>query len=73
MFELEPSGWTSIPSSWKAGRDIFQRRMQEFEERRRGGRGIFITREQIETSHAATVADLLRASGVRLNCRSGVV
>src|SRR5947199_118351 len=41
--------------------------------RRRSGRGIFITHEQIEASHAATMADLLRGvPGVRLNCRSGV-
>ena len=51
----------------------FQRRMQEFEERRRAGRGVFITHEQIETSGAATMADVLRGiPGVRLNCRSGV-
>jgi len=38
----------------------FQRRMEEFAERRRAGRGIFITEQQIEASHAATMVDLLR-------------
>jgi hypothetical protein len=46
--------------------------MQEFEERRHAGRGVFITQEQIQASGAATMADVLRGvPGVRLNCRSG--
>ena len=73
MFELEPLGVDLDPIVVEGRPGYFQRRMQEFEERRRGGRGIFITREQIETTHAATVADLLRGvPGVRLNCRSGL-
>ena len=73
VFELEPLGVDLDPVVVEGRPGYFQRRMQEFEERRRAGRGIFITRDQIETSHAATMADLLRGvPGVRLNCRSGV-
>lgn len=73
VFELEPLGVDLEPVMVEGQPGYFQRRMQEFEERRRSGRGIFITEEQIEASHAATMADLLRGvPGVRLNCRSGV-
>ena len=73
VFELEPLGVDLEPVIVEGRPGYFQRRMQEFEERRRAGRGIFITHEQIQTSHAATMADLLRGvPGVRLNCRSGV-
>src|SRR2546422_561505 len=74
VFELEPIGVDLEPIVVEGRPGYFQRRMQEFEERRRSGRGIFITHDQIEASHAATMADLLRGGpGVRLNCRSGVV
>jgi len=73
VFELEPIGVDLAPIVVEGRPGYFQRRMQEFEERRRSGRGIFITHDQIEASHAATMADLLRGvPGVRLNCRSGV-
>jgi len=73
VFELEPIGVDLEPIVVEGQLGYFQRRMQEFEERRQSGRGIFITHAQIETSHAATMADLLRGvPGVRLNCRSGV-
>jgi hypothetical protein len=73
VFELEPLGVDLEPIVVEGQLGYFQRRMQEFEERRRAGRGIFITAQQIEASHAATMADVLRAvPGVRLNCRSGV-
>src|SRR2546425_1105409 len=73
VFELEPIGVDLEPIVVEGRPGYFQRRMQEFEERRRSGRGIFITHDQIEASHAATMADLLRGvPGVRLNCRSGV-
>ena len=73
VFELEPLGVDLDPVVVEGRPGYFQRRMQEFEERRHAGRGIFITRDQIEASHAATMADLLRGvPGVRLNCRSGV-
>ena len=73
VFEVEPLGTELDPVVVEGRPSYFQRRIQEFEERRRSGRGIFITHEQIETSHAATMADLLRGvPGVRLNCRSGV-
>ena len=68
-----PLGVDLAPIMVEGQLGYFQRRMQEFEERRQSGRGIFITREQIEASHAATMADVLRGvPGVRLNCRSGV-
>ena len=35
---------------------LAERRLREFEERRRGGRGVFITQDQIKTSHAATMS-----------------
>ncbi len=73
VFELEPIGVDLEPIVVEGRPGYFQRRMQEFEERRRSRRGIFITHDQIEASHAATMADLLRGvPGVRLNCRSGV-
>ena len=73
VFELEPLGVDLAPIIVEGQPGYFQRRMQEFEERRRAGRGIFITAQQIEASHANTMADVLRAvPGVRLNCRSGV-
>lgn len=73
VFELSPIDVNLDPVVVEAQPGYFQRRMQEFEERRRGGRGIFITEDQIEASHAASVVDLLRAvPGVRLSCRSGI-
>jgi hypothetical protein len=73
VFELEPLGVDLDPIVVESRPGYFQRRMQEFEERRRAGRGVFITRAQIDASHAATIVDLLRGiPGVRLNCRSGV-
>jgi hypothetical protein len=73
LFELEPLGVELEPIVVEEQPGYFQRRMQEFQERRQSGRGVFITQEQIEASHAATMADLLRGvPGVRLNCRSGV-
>jgi len=73
VFEIEPLGVDLEPIVVEGPPGYFQRRMLEFEERRRAGRGVFITRAQIEASHAATMADVLRGvPGVRLNCRSGV-
>jgi hypothetical protein len=73
VFELEPLGVDLAPVVVEGQPGYFQRRMLEFEERRRAGRGVFITAQQIEASHATTMADVLRAvPGVRLNCRSGV-
>jgi hypothetical protein len=73
VFELSPIDIELEPIVVEGRPGYFQRRMREFEERRRAGRGIFITRDQIDASHAATMADLLRGvPGVRLSCRSGV-
>jgi len=73
VFEVSPIDVELDPIVVEGRPGYFQRRMQEFEERRRAGRGIFITHSQIETSHAATMADLLRGvPGVRLSCRSGI-
>lgn len=73
IFEVAPLGVDLEPIIVEGRPTYAQRRMLEFEQRRRGGRGVFITEDQIETSHAATMADLLRGvPGVRLNCRSGI-
>jgi carboxypeptidase family protein/TonB-dependent receptor-like protein len=73
VFEVVPLGVDLNPVVVEGQPGYFQRRMQEFEERRHAGRGIFITEEQIAASHANTVADLLRGvPGVRLSCRSGI-
>ena len=73
VFEIEPLGVDLEPIVVEGPPGYFQRRMLEFEERRRAGRGVFITRDQIAASHATTMVDLLRGiPGVRLNCRSGV-
>lgn len=70
-FEVMPLGVDLDPVTVEARPTYAQRRMQEFDERRRSGRGVFITGEQIAASNAATVGDLLRGvPGVRLNCRS---
>lgn len=76
VFEVAPLGVDLNPVVVEgqpgAGGGYFQRHMQEFEERRHAGRGIFITEDQIAASHANTIADLLRGvPGVRLSCRSG--
>jgi len=71
-FEIAPLGVDLDPVVIEARPSFASRRLREFEERRRGGRGVFITEEQIQTRNAATMGDLLRAvPGVRLNCRSG--
>ena len=73
VFELAPVGVDLNPVVVEGQPGYFERRMQEFEERRRAGRGIYITADQIAASHAATMADLLRGvPGLRLNCRSGI-
>ncbi|HWC73060.1 MAG TPA: TonB-dependent receptor [Gemmatimonadales bacterium] len=71
-FEVAPLGVELDPVTVAGRPGYAERRRNEFEERRHAGRGVFITEEQIQTSHAATMADLLRGvPGVRLNCRSG--
>lgn len=73
VFELAPTGFELDPILVEARPGYAERRLHEFEERRRSGRGVYITEEKIRASHAATMADLLRGvPGVRLNCRSGV-
>jgi hypothetical protein len=73
VFEVVPINVQLDPVVVEAQPSYFQRRMQEFEERREAGRGIFITEDQIAASGAATMADVLRGiPGVRLNCRSGI-
>lgn len=71
-FEIAPLGVELDPVVVEGRPSFASRRLREFEERRQGGRGVFITEEQIQTSNATTMADLLRGvPGVRLNCRSG--
>lgn len=72
IFEVAPLGVDIDPIVIEGRQSFAGRRLREFEERRRGGRGVFITEDQIQTRNAATMADLLRGvPGVRLNCRSG--
>jgi hypothetical protein len=72
IFEVAPLGVELTPVVVEGRRSFVGRRLREFEERRSSGRGVFITEEQILTSNASTMADLLRGvPGVRLNCRSG--
>jgi hypothetical protein len=71
-FEVAPLGVELAPVTVEGRPSLVGRRLREFEERRRAGRGVFITEAQIQTSNAASMADLLRGvPGVRLNCRSG--
>jgi carboxypeptidase family protein/TonB-dependent receptor-like protein len=71
-FEMAALGVELDPVTVEGRPSIVGRRLREFEERRHAGRGVFITEDQIKTSNAATMADLLRGvPGVRLNCRSG--
>jgi hypothetical protein len=73
VFEVVPINVELDPIVVEGQPSYFQRRMQEFKERREAGRGVFITQEQIAASGAATMADVLRGiPGVRLNCRSGI-
>jgi hypothetical protein len=71
-FEVAPIGQELAPITVEGRPSLVGRHLREFEERRRAGRGVFITEDQIQTSNAATMGDLLRGvPGVRLNCRSG--
>jgi hypothetical protein len=66
-FEVAPLSVELAPVTVEARPSIVGRRLREFEERRRAGRGVFITEAQIQTTNAATMADLLRGvPGVRL-------
>lgn len=61
-YELDPIVVTGRPT-------LAQRRMQEFERRRLERRGVFITTEQIKSTNAVTLMDVLRnVPGVRLMC-----
>lgn len=47
-------------------------RFQEFERRRKNGRGFYLTRDEITRKNASTVADLLRTvRGMREDCTGG--
>jgi len=71
IFELYPLGY-ELPPVVVTGLPrltLAQRRLQEFERRRRERRGAFITAEQIETNKTTTLMDVLRnVPGVRLMC-----
>jgi hypothetical protein len=75
VFELAPLAYSLSPvvvEGRPGGVGIGAQRMQSFGERRREGRGVFITQEQIEASNPANVVDLLRdIPGLRLLCRAG--
>jgi hypothetical protein len=72
VFELTPLGFDLDPVTVEGRPTFAQRRLQEFEQRRRSGRGVFITAAQIEASNASSIADVLRdIPGVLVVCRGG--
>ncbi len=69
IFELSPLGYALDPVVVAVRPTLAQRRLQEFDRRRRERHGVFITAEQIETNNATTLMDVLRnVPGVRLMC-----
>lgn len=69
VFELQPLGLVLDPVVVAAAPTLAQRRLQEFETRRREGRGVFLTNDQMRGNHKATLIDVLRnVPGVRLMC-----
>jgi Carboxypeptidase regulatory-like domain len=71
VLEIAPLAAQLDPISVVAPPGSAERRLGEFEERRRLRQGVFFTAEQIQASHASTLGDMLRGiPGVRLSCRS---
>jgi len=69
VFELYPLQHQLEPIVVTARPTLAQRRRQEFERRRLERRGVFLTAEQIESTKATTLMDVLRnVPGVRLVC-----
>ena len=71
LFEIAPLQTELDPVIVVAPPGSTDRRLGEFEERRRHRPGVFFTADQIAASHASTLLDMLRGiPGVRLSCRS---
>jgi Carboxypeptidase regulatory-like domain len=69
-FELPPIPDTLAAITVEGQSTFFERRMREFEERRRARRGVFVTEDEIHASGATTLVDVLRGiPGVLLSCR----
>jgi hypothetical protein len=72
VFELAPVSYDLPPIPVEARPFPFQQRLRGFEQRRAAARGAFVTEDQIRTSRATTLVDVLRGlPGVRIACRSG--
>ena len=70
VFELERLAYTLDPVVVERRPSFAQQRLQEFERRRAGGRGYFITEEQILQAKPRNLGDLFRSvPGVRMQCR----
>jgi hypothetical protein len=71
VFELYPLQNELDPIVVTARPTLAQRRMEEFQRRRMDRRGVFLTAQEIESTKAATLMDVLRnVPGVRLACTS---
>ena len=69
-FELEPLPVQLDPVLVERQPRFAEQRRREFEQRRSGGRGYFITEEQIRQASAHILSDLLRnVPGVHIQCR----
>src|SRR5881398_3413137 len=69
-FELEPLPVQLDPVLVERQPRFAEQRRREFERRRSGGRGYFITEEQIRQASAHILSDLLRnVPGVHIQCR----
>lgn len=70
--ELEPAA-VGLPGVIVEGERYYQRGMRGFEERRRRGRGVYVTESDIKERGARQLGDLLRmVAGVREVCRRGI-
>ena len=68
-FEMAQAAYSMDTVTVEGRPGFMERRMQEFERRRKEGRGVFVTEEEIRRENATTVSDLLRmAAGVQTVC-----
>src|SRR2546425_7784554 len=71
-FEMAQAAYSMDTVTVEGKPGLMERRMQDFERRRKAGRGVFITEEEIRHENATTVSDLLRmAAGVQTVCNHG--
>src|SRR2546425_12889440 len=68
-FEMTQAAFSMDTVTVEGKPGFMERRLQDFERRRKAGRGVFITEEEIQHENATTVSDLLRmAAGVQTVC-----